>query len=532
MNKINKRLVEVLSFSFIFTWLYLLAMRGLMLYDDYAVYNPALSVARGKILYKEAYTQYGPIMAYIQAAFIKLFGERILSVRLSAILFYMAAFGMYYYVFKKFLPYWLVLISAVCLALLEPSGYSVFHSWSSIYSLTFEMVLIILFINYIETRKHIYVILSGIDAGIIFFCRQSAGIVFIIAIILLYGILGIILKKDASKNILEVLLGILIVIGGFALYFYANGCLSKYFNDALVNQFGLLKHFVNDYTAKSIEENTLIPVTPTTPTIQTTPAIQTTPTIQTAPATSMMPNDTNNYMPYISNIIMLLNCLFPLRLIGIYFLLPFFSVADFIIFLHKVLDKERDDICNVKIFIISFLCIASWHQYFPLEGDLFHTYWAAFPMMALLPLNIYMISKALLKRNIGIATCFIMLIMLSPTLYNRINHSVNMMQEHNVTPTKEYEWAQGIYLTNEESDFLKDYYSYINGLKEQYNDLIIYNYTFLYLPECEVVIDGRNASAILNIKKEGQYKKLDKYMSFRDSFPMLCEFYMELVVAD
>lgn len=500
-SSIPKTAFEIMSFLFIFFWLYMISMRGVGLYDDNAVYAPAVKVANGQILYKQAYTQYGPIMVYIQAGFIKLFGERLWSVRLSAILFYIISFIFYYHIFKKYLPYWLVLISAIILAFLEPSGYGVFHSWSSIYALAFEMVLILIFIKYIETHNIVYVFLSGLDVGIIFFCRQSAGIVFIIGTIILWIILSSMLKENIIKNVAAEMSGIIIVVGSFALYFYLNGCFEKWIKDALIDQFGLLSHFMDRYSAAENITNNIIS------------------------ESIISEADGNQLGIYINKAIGFLKCLFPIQLMGLYFFLPFLLVADLIYFIYCGIKKRK---INIEFFIIFFVCFLSWHQYFPLEGSLLHIYWAAFPMIGLLAVNIYAFCKKVSIKRLNLITCIGLLLLTIPTLYHRITHSMDLIKNHNFNTVGR--WTEGIKLTEEENQFFLDYYDYIDSLRSQYNDLLIYNFTSLYLPECELKYAGTDASAILYIWRDGKHNISDKYMTFEDSFPMQCEIFMELIV--
>lgn len=493
--KIPKILVEGCSFLLIFIWLYLIAMRGVALYDDNAVYTPALKVAQGQIIYKEAYTQYGPIMVYIQAMFIRIFGERMWSVRLSAICFYIIAFYLCYYLLKMYLPYWLSLLIVLILALLEPAGYGVFHSWSSIYALAFEMALIIFFINYIKTNKYMYVVLSGLDAGIIFFCRQSCGIVFITGMLILWGILGIVIKKNIIKNIIGAIGGLSIVVIVFVLYFYFNGCFYKWINDALLSQFGLLKYFWDKGSGNVLEEN-------------------------------ITGNQLGNSIGA-NRVVVLFKCLFPVKLFGIYFVLPFIVIINLIYFSILIKQKKMNR-KSMEIGVIAFFCATSWHQYFPIEGELMHVYWGAFPMVGLLAINTYEISKVMFRKNVNFITCMILFMLIIPTLFHRVGHSVNMVKNHNVTPEKICYWTNGLKLTEEENDFFVNYYCYINNLKKQYSDLIIYNLTSLYLPECYIGKEKQNTSAMLYITQESGGKPIDKIISVTDSFSIKYDIFMYL----
>lgn len=72
-------------------------------HDGY-MFKAALDVARGQVLYRDSFMQYGPVPTWVHALGIEFFGEHILSVRLVTAVAYGAAGAMLFLAWRRFMP--------------------------------------------------------------------------------------------------------------------------------------------------------------------------------------------------------------------------------------------------------------------------------------------------------------------------------------------------------------------------------------------------------------------------------------------
>ena len=77
------------------------AIRGIDYHHQGLVFSESLRVAHGQVLYRDIFSQYGPIPTYGQALFIKLFGERLTSVVLLSLCLHFMSSAMMYLLWKR-----------------------------------------------------------------------------------------------------------------------------------------------------------------------------------------------------------------------------------------------------------------------------------------------------------------------------------------------------------------------------------------------------------------------------------------------
>ncbi|MEI6096342.1 MAG: glycosyltransferase family 39 protein, partial [Gammaproteobacteria bacterium] len=58
--------------------------------------TPALVVARGGVIHRDIFSQYGPITAYLQAVFVWIFGPHLLSIRIASATYLSLAIALLY----------------------------------------------------------------------------------------------------------------------------------------------------------------------------------------------------------------------------------------------------------------------------------------------------------------------------------------------------------------------------------------------------------------------------------------------------
>jgi len=157
---------------------------GLDAHHDGIMFKPALDVAQGRMLFRDTFSQYGALTTLLQAAAIKLFGERLLSIRLLTALSYGASLLVFARVWSRLLPRRLV--SAVYLAgiFLAPYLMYFFLPWSSVYALFFQGLALLLAVRNIENGRRLDLFLSGVAAAAAHWCRQPVGIFLVLALVI------------------------------------------------------------------------------------------------------------------------------------------------------------------------------------------------------------------------------------------------------------------------------------------------------------------------------------------------------------
>jgi hypothetical protein len=207
-----KHWVPFLLFSFACIATYLLfepfARVGIDPHHDGIMLKPALDVASGQVLFRETFSQYGALTTYIQALFVKIWGPTLLSLRWSALASYIATAGILTVCWRAFLPatlivplitYWLVLPDFY-----EPKIY--FQPWSSVYAIFFQSLAYLFLIKSVQFRGSLKAaFLSGLFAGLTFWCRFPVGFTLFFSLAASYLLFAATDWKRKGKHFLKAL---------------------------------------------------------------------------------------------------------------------------------------------------------------------------------------------------------------------------------------------------------------------------------------------------------------------------------------
>jgi hypothetical protein len=80
----------ILALIFVFTmwWMTMFARIRVDAHHDGIIFVPAVEILRGKVLFRQTVDQYGALTTLVQASFLSLFGQYVIVLNGSAILFY------------------------------------------------------------------------------------------------------------------------------------------------------------------------------------------------------------------------------------------------------------------------------------------------------------------------------------------------------------------------------------------------------------------------------------------------------------
>ncbi len=177
----------------------------------------ALDVANGKILFVETFTQYGALVSWIQAFFVRLMGTSITSILFSTCLFYALSYALLYRMARRFLDLPLALVATLISVLLAPFYFWEFNPWSSVFALFFLLLSLLALFHVLE-QKHpgvqaLCAALAGFLVALTFWCRQPAGIVAAVAGLLFFAISAFFLRKEKKLCRAQLLHLLLFAVG-------------------------------------------------------------------------------------------------------------------------------------------------------------------------------------------------------------------------------------------------------------------------------------------------------------------------------
>jgi len=304
-------------------------------FHDGILLKPALDVAKGKILFKDTFTQYGALTTFIQTLGIKIFGPYLISLRLTAALFYAASAVALWKIWLRFLSLFATGVTFLIWLLLSPYYILLFHPWSSIYALFFQSLSLIFLLRFFDTQKKSFLIAAGVGAALTFWCRQPVGVLLFAAIIFFWVFLALIRRQSRKYVLLYSLLTLFgFILGSLPFFFYLirYNAILDWWKQSIVLAFIFGQVKGGSFSILEIFKSLFL-VKPNGPTL-------------------------------------------------LWLLWPLSCVYMAIKAIFKLISDQVDQRNPIKILAVSFVCFASWLQYYPIT-DYAHVYWAASPMIGL-----------------------------------------------------------------------------------------------------------------------------------------------------
>ncbi len=432
----------VIMISFVVTFYF--AMFGFDPHHDGFMFKTALDVSRGLTMYKDTYSQYGVLTILIQAAFIKILGEKVWAVKAATVVMYMISYIVAYLIYRKFLGRISAMLVCFLTLAMSPFYFWVFLPWSSVYSLAFLMISAYTIITYFERGgvQNAWLIAGSIAGVCCFLCRQPVGIVTVLAFYVSVFFLFAAKKvtfKGIGKPVLVYTLTWIILCIFVVLILLIKGALKDFWiqNIEYMFRFASSVGGGNENTLKRILDSLL-----------------------GKPSNSLC-----------------------------YLILPFCCMFAFVYQLIRTaalkaeLTKE-----HLAVIILSVYGIASWHQYYPVTC-LRHLFWAAFPMFGI---AVYIVKEMvriiLVKIKIHKWVCeWTAILLLGLLLFPELKY------RYDCAETK----TDMLYVY-----FNDDNYGYLNGLKLTEDEASFYSELHKTIKELENKYVGR---PVTNITQDGYY---------------------------
>lgn len=427
------------------------------------MYKAALDVAEGLHLFSDTFTQYGALVTWLQALSLLIFGKQITSILFCTALFYALSYALLYLVSRRFLGPWLSSIATVTTIFLAAFYFWDFHPWSSVYALFFlllSLYLSLLALDREGSRFLLLTALSGLCAALVFWCRQPAGLVAILAGLICFGLPAILLRRCADRRMLHGLLLFAtgVTIGFFLLFIpiVATHSTADFVKQSIGGMFSFL---VNRSEAES--HGLLFSIGLVLANLVTLPAMR----VDTFPVLNAMWS------------------LLPLAAVG----LTVFAVVRICRTIKRESAEEGLQVLPTLFYGVFAAC--AWHQYYPV-GCFRHWYWGSFLCVpaALLCLRglvdwLTHFEKLAWLRPEKRRLCAFALaaaLLLAPNACTRFG--LGIQKTANTTEfipfeSESYAHLNGLYLSPEMTAHYRDLFAVMADLRARYPDRNVVNLT-------------------------------------------------------
>lgn len=413
--------IPVLLFLSVFVFILGFAVINIDSHHDGILLKPAIDVAKGKILFRDTFTEYGALTTFIQAGAIKLLGEYVLAMRLTTVLSYALVAVLLWFIWSQFLTKEMTILSLLFWAALAPFYDGPFHSWSSVYALVFQCISLFFLLRFCKKQNYLYLIIAGAGASLTFWCRQPVGVFLLLAIggfFLAMAILRFISLKKMLLSLTSIISGAVLVSLPFLTYILAYDVLYDWWRQSFVFPSALAR------IARGISID------------------------QVLKSLSIAKFWKQIYAYFIWLAL-------PLSIVYLTFE-AFINLRE-----KKTILRSK----NVLVLASGFVCLASWMQYYPVT-DPAHFFWAATPMVGFLLLALFRLSKDRLTishdkfvRVFTLLTIVFFMIRMYPGIVRMQKATVYS----NALP-----YLKGIRLTPYEKDTIEKFYTQLSKYLKKY----------------------------------------------------------------
>ncbi len=234
MNKKNKRrMISALQVTLIFLVTFGIAgyfsFLGVDPHHDGIMLKPASDIIHGRMLFRDTFTQYGAFTTILQSWALLIFGNYLVVLKLLTAFFYGLIAVMLWFIWRLFISEALATLACIILIFLSPfhEPNLVFFTWSSVYSLFFQLVTLYSLLRFFKTEKLRWQIIAGSAAALTFWCRQPVGIMLFGSIV--FYLLFLKFRKFKVPYIKPFFIFYVLVHDAFFIWIIANKALAEWF---------------------------------------------------------------------------------------------------------------------------------------------------------------------------------------------------------------------------------------------------------------------------------------------------------------
>lgn len=381
---------------------------GIDYHHDGIMFKPALDISNGLTPFRDTFIQYGALSALIQSFSLSLFGPYLIVIKLLTSLFYALIGLCLWYIWRYFMPVWIATISIFLWIFLSPYLVSTTFPWSTVFSIFFSCLCILLISKFINSEKYYLLFFAGCTSCLIFWTRQPTGIIMTLGFFSFLALMNI-----ARGNRLATLMkyfgtffiGILFVNSIFFFWIFINDITRDFWKQSIIFSF----LFNDSYGPKSFINLIFI------------------------------------FFPYPFN-----------QWNGGYIwdIFPLVTILIFLIVNISIFYKRKNTNENLIILLVTISALASWHIYYPFP-DFMKAFWGASIMVGLLPYVIWISLSFLPTTFRSISLIFILGTLLLPDYLTRMPAIRNFYSTTNVSvpSISVLKWMK---LNQDQANFLED----------------------------------------------------------------------------
>jgi len=158
---------------------YPLASLGADPHHDGIMLKPALDVLSGQLLFRDTFSQYGPLTTYLHAMALGI-QPTLLSLRLLTVAAYAGSLFFLYLSWRSLLPRSLALVASLLFIVYLPyyGSDGIMSPWSSVLALLFQSVAVWALLRILDGRTHAaWAWTLGMSCACTLWCRQPVGII-------------------------------------------------------------------------------------------------------------------------------------------------------------------------------------------------------------------------------------------------------------------------------------------------------------------------------------------------------------------
>ena len=198
-------------------------------HHDGIMLKPASDIARGQMLFRDTFTQYGALTTLLQAWVVAVFGHSLVVINLLTVFFYGLIAVMLWLIWSLFLPPNLATIACVIWLFQAPyhdPGYA-FLPWPSVYALFFQLLTLYTLLLFLKTKKIVWQLIAGVATALTFWSRQPVGFLLMGGIIFYFVILRF--KKYKLPSLMSFFLSYIFTHSVFFIWIIQHNAFSDWF---------------------------------------------------------------------------------------------------------------------------------------------------------------------------------------------------------------------------------------------------------------------------------------------------------------
>jgi len=373
------------------------SLLGVDPHHDGLMFKSAFDVARGSMVFRDTFLQYGALTTLLQAWALLLFGKYLMTVQLLTAFFYGLIAALLYVIYRKIMPPFLSFVTILLWIFMAPYFYAPFLPWASVYALFFQLAGTYLLILYEERGNAWHLVWVGAATTAVFWTRQPGGVCMLGAVYA-YLLCPFITKTESIKKFVRAVYlytcGVAFTTSCFLIWIAARGAFRDFW----------LQSFLNAYTWGIHQFGTTI----------------------YGVIVQLFPGDKSIGFRNIG----FLWSVFPGATILV-------GIACLIALVRKYHVKQTK-----TILIIAAIGLSAWNQYYPLHDER-HIYWGASQMFGLLPFALFAVSGYLLsfvpklRRKLALGvTCIVLAYFFTPHIVPRVIAAAEKIRTPYVTVSK------------------------------------------------------------------------------------------------